>query len=278
MSTAIEYAPVFADSKTQDRPGWIPAEILDDWDPSPYAYQTEEERMPAGGLHGRILADLMERLGGPLAARGLMLLMDIFLLYRDDAGVKQRVAPDLLLMPQGPIPVSYDLDTLPPPLCLIEVTSPDSRVKDLQHHAAFYIDRLHTPCYLAIDAVRANAKPRDPIEIHLWRARGGKAQGIAPPASGDFWLPEMGLFVRAEGPRIEFTDAHTGERLRDMVGMQASLDEQERRANDQAERAYAEAQRADAEAQRADAEAQRADAAEAELARLRSELSRLSGR
>ena len=42
-----------------DRPGWIPPEITDGWNPNPYAYQTEAELMPGGGLHGNILFSIM---------------------------------------------------------------------------------------------------------------------------------------------------------------------------------------------------------------------------
>jgi len=82
-----------------DRPGWIPADIIYDWDTCPYAYQTEEELMPAGGLHGQLLAYIMEILRTPLEDRERMFLMDTFMLYRNRKGVKQRFAPDLLLMP-----------------------------------------------------------------------------------------------------------------------------------------------------------------------------------
>jgi hypothetical protein len=44
-------------SATIDRPGWIPSDLAQEWDPDPYAYQTEEELMPAGGLHGHMRND-----------------------------------------------------------------------------------------------------------------------------------------------------------------------------------------------------------------------------
>jgi hypothetical protein len=99
----------------RDRPGWIPAHIERDWDPDPYAYRTEEEPVPAGGPHGLILVAVMNPLQGPLEARGLMLLQDLFLIYRDPDGRRQRIAPDLLLMPwRAQVPSAYDLDLEPP--------------------------------------------------------------------------------------------------------------------------------------------------------------------
>ena len=82
-----------------DRPGWIPSHIINNWDDYPYAYQTEEELMPAGGLHGQILSCIMESLRYYLNSQGLMFLMDIFVLYRDNQGIKQRFSPDLILLP-----------------------------------------------------------------------------------------------------------------------------------------------------------------------------------
>ena len=57
MSVALKMEVEFT-----ERPAWIPPEIGSDWDPNPYAYQTEEELMPAGGLHGKILAYVLEAL------------------------------------------------------------------------------------------------------------------------------------------------------------------------------------------------------------------------
>ncbi len=39
-----------------ERPAWIPSHITENWDTDPFVYQTEEELMPAGGLHGQLLS------------------------------------------------------------------------------------------------------------------------------------------------------------------------------------------------------------------------------
>jgi hypothetical protein len=112
-TTLIPLKP--AETTPLDRPGWIPAQMRY-WDPNPYAYQTEEELMAAGGLHGQLLGYLMELLRVTWKQRGLMLLLDLFILYRDENNIKQRVGPDLLLMPlRDPPPSAYDLDEEPPP-------------------------------------------------------------------------------------------------------------------------------------------------------------------
>jgi Uma2 family endonuclease len=246
-----------------DRPGWIPAEIPANWDPNPYAYQTEEELMPAGGLHGQLIAYIVELLRHVLVDRGLMLLIDTFLLYRDERGVKQRIAPDLLLMPaRFPPPSAYDLDEEPPPLLLMEVTSPKSRVADMEHKSAFYMN-LGVPAYLAIDAITSTGRLRRRIELHLWRRVDGEMQAITPDEDDGFSLPEMGVRVLADGQCIRFIDLATGERLLDSSELAASL--------------VAERQQRSAEHQARIAEHQARQRAEAELARLQAELRKLRG-
>ncbi|MCP4702302.1 MAG: hypothetical protein GY862_36400 [Gammaproteobacteria bacterium] len=80
MSYALRKIPAPFESGA-DRPAWIPEEIIRDWDTSPYAYQTEEELMPGGGLHGQMWAYISELLRFPLKTRGLMLVFDSFMLY-----------------------------------------------------------------------------------------------------------------------------------------------------------------------------------------------------
>ena len=80
-----------------DRPGWIPAHIESDWDPDPYAYIIEEEHMPQGQLHHLLICLLAEVLLPHLRSQRISLWMDLFLLYRDDNGQRQRIAPDLML-------------------------------------------------------------------------------------------------------------------------------------------------------------------------------------
>lgn len=207
--------PLALPKVTIERPGWIPSEITHDWDVCPYAYQTEEELMPAGGLHGQFLAYMMEVLRDALQKRGLMFLMDVFMLYRDKKGIKQRIGPDLLLMPyRFPPPSSYDLDVEPPPLCVVEVTSPSSHLSDLEKKVDFYLN-LGIPTYLAIDAITPHSQPRSQIELHVWRSVGGQAREMRPDAQGGLALPEMGLKILAHGQQISFVDLLTGEYLFD---------------------------------------------------------------
>jgi Uma2 family endonuclease len=279
-----------------DRPGWIPAHIHHNWDPNPYAYQTEEELMPAGGLHGQFLGYLMQLLPAVLKERGLMLLMDVFILYRDEANVKRRISPDLLLMPlRDPPPSAYDLDEEPAPLCVIEVTSPKSHRADLEGKAFFYAG-LGIPTYLVIDAITSRGKPRAQIRLSAWRTIAGRPRPMTPDEQGRLALPEMGLRIEAQGRQLAFVDEMSGKLLFDMERLLAAL-EQERAARQQeriarllaeslalteasARRREYEARRqaearAAAEAARAEEEAARAAEAEAKIAQLEAELARL---
>ena len=209
--------------------------------------------MPGGGLHGQLLAYLMELLRATLKTRGLMLLMDTFMLYRDKQGIKQRIASDLLLMPFCfPPPSAYDLDVEPPPLCVVEVTSTKSHLRDLQQKVPFYLG-LGIPFYLAIDAITTRAQLRKQIELHGWRLVDNQPCRIDPAADGSLALPAMGLRIRAMGQRIMFSDEVTGELLCDSEQLNAALQ---------------------AEQQALQAERQALRAAEAEIARLRALLER----
>jgi len=215
-----------------DRPGWIPPDILYDWDTDPYAYQTEEELMPAGGLHGQLLAYVMEILRDFIELRDMMMLTDTFMLYRDYQGMRQRVAPDLLLMPfRADPPSAYDLDIEPPPLFVAEVTSPDSHLKDLENNVSFYA-AMGIPAYLVIDAVTPGTKPkpREQIGLYLWRSSGSLVRRARPDAEGYLPLPEMGVRVKAPGRKMIFSDIATGEILKDAGGLRQWGEEQRQRA------------------------------------------------
>ncbi|MCP4621990.1 MAG: Uma2 family endonuclease [bacterium] len=274
LSSRFEAAP----QPLRDRPGWIPPEITHGWDTDPYAYQTEEELMPAGGPHGDLMAYIKELLKAPLEKRGLMQLMDVFMFYRDSTGVQRRASPDLLLMPwRSPTPSAYDLDAEPPPLYVAEITSRKSRKQDLDDKVSFYGGK-NISTYLVIDALTPQNKPREQIDLHVWRLIGGKMREMRADAEGALALPEMKLKVWARGQQLYFMDLATRKVLFDAAQWHAAFLEEAQRANAAEQRAETEAQRAEAEAQRAEAEAQRAEAeaqrAEAEAQRAEAEAQR----
>ena len=245
-----------------DRPGWIPSHIKSDWDTYPYAYQTEEEMMPQGGPHGLLSAYICELLRSYLKEQNFMLLQDPFLLYRDIQNIKQRIAPDLLLMPfRFPAPPSYDMDVEPPPTCVVEITSPDSHQKDLDDNKMLYMG-LGISTYLVIDAITPSGKLRTQMKLRVWQLINGNTVEMMPDWEGCLVLPEMGLKVGASGQKLFFIDRITGSRLFNSTELKQALQSEVQRAEMEAQRAEMEAQRADIEARRAKAEAKRANIAE----------------
>ncbi len=232
-----------------ERPGWIPSHITENWDSCPFAYQTEEELMPAGGLHGQLLGYIAEMLRVHLKKQGLMLLLDTFLLYRDAINVKRRIGPDLLLMEDCfPASSAYDLDIRPPPCCVIEITSPDSHFKDLQENVLFYFG-LGIETYLVIDAVTPQKKLREPIELHLWR-KGKPFRKVGADNAGYFCLPEMNIKIADQQCNLIFVDMVTGNVLRDSGQLSDELEDTKQHVNVAEQRATAAEQRATAAEQR----------------------------
>ena len=261
-----------------DRPGWIPLHINSNWDTDPYAYQTEEEMMPQGGPHGQLSTYICELLRSYLKERNLMLLQDPFLLYQDQHNIKQRIAPDLLLMPYDfPAPSAYDMDVQPAPTCVVEITSPTSHEKDLNDNKALYMS-LGISTYLVIDAITPSKQLRPQIKLYVWRNVYGKVVEMVADNEGCFMLPEMGLKIGADGQKLFFIDSVTGQILLNVTELKQALESEVQRAIEESKRADAEAKRANAEAERADAEAKRAEMAwkraEREAERAKSEACR----
>ena len=229
----------------EDRPDWIPPDILYDWDTCPYAYQTEEELMPAGGLHGEILTYIAEILRYFFKTRGLRFLADTFILYRDNQGIKQRVAPDFLFMPfrRSP-PSAYDLDIEPPPLAVMEITSPKSHAKDMQKKVDFYAC-LGIPAYLVIDPITSDGIRRKQIELHLWRKTPDRLCKIGPDVEGYLPVPEIKVKIKAQGQELIFADILTGEILCDVGQLQHRVAQESERAEQESKRADMEKLRAE---------------------------------
>jgi len=284
------HAQQLPNSNWHDRPGWIPADITDHWDDDPYAYQTEEEAMPAGGLHNFLSAYIMEMLRIPLQANGLMLMMDNFMLYRDLHGTRRRIGPDLLLCPfQSPPLNVYNLDHQPPPALIIEVTSPKSLYRDIHDKVDLY-SALAVESYLVIDAVKPDGTPKHNIELRHWHRRGNRLRPTLTTNRSHCTLPPLGFKIEIVDQSMRFIDLKNGLPLRDGGEWRTEADRESRRADDEAKQKVIAQQRADEETIRADDQAkqkvfaerraddqakqkviaeQRAAAAEAELLQLR---------
>ncbi len=242
-----------------DRPGWIPPEITYDWDTDPYAYQTEEELMPAGGPHGILLIHIAGILSDFFERKGMSLLPDTFMLYRDSQGVMQRVAPDLLLMPfRSPAPSSYSLDIEPPPQAVVEITSPKSRSEDKDDKVTLYTG-LGISAYLVVDMFTSSEELREQIELHLWRKAKGRVRKIQADVEGYLPVPEMGIKTKAQGRNLIFADIKTGEILCDSGQLRQKAELEARLRKKEANLRKKETARADQETARADQETARAE-------------------
>ena len=228
--------------------------------------------MPAGGPHGRLMGHVMGVTDDFLGVRNLMFLADVFMLYRDSRGKKQRISPDLLLMPlRSPAPSSYDLDSEPPPALVAEITSPESREGDMGNKVSFYTG-LGIPAYLVIDLHTPRWKLREEIGLRLWRRTGGKVRRVRPGADGWLPLPGTGLKIRARRRELIFADIVTGEILCDIRQFRKRTEAAETRAEQEKARAGQEAALRRQETARAEQEKARAEIAEEELGKLRATL------
>ncbi|MEM7533052.1 MAG: hypothetical protein AAF639_12805 [Chloroflexota bacterium] len=281
-------------SIARERPAWIPDYITADWDTDPYAYQTEEESMPASILHNDRLSGMHSDVKGIGKERGWLPIMDSFLLYRNEKNVRERVAPDLLIVPsldEEALMSSYDIETQPTPLCAMEIVSPSSETKDENSHQ-LYVEYLKIPTSIVIWLVNDEGKFLENPSIGVWHRHPetGRAIAAKSDAEGKYYLPELQLWIGLKDNAVYFVDEVTGETLVD-VGTERLMRQAERREREAAQRraeaerrereaaqkrAEQEAQRAEQEAQRAEQEAQRAESerreretAESEIARLR---------
>jgi Uma2 family endonuclease len=258
------------------RPGWIPPHILHGWDPDPYAYQTEEEMMPAGGPHGEMLAYLAENLKDFLKNRGMRSLPDTFMLYSDREDTEQRIGPDILIIPFcSPAPSSYDTQTEPPPFAAAEITSPKSRKKDLEDNVALYTEVIGIPAYLVIDLFTARRKLRKKPELHLWRRTEAGVSKMKPDSGGWLRIPEAGIKIKARKGGVLLADDDTGEIIMDSGELKKRAEAEAELRKKETERAEQEKQRAEQEAElrkketeRAEQEAERAERLAAKLREL----------
>lgn len=199
--------------------------------------------MPAGGLHGYFLSYILELLRHLLEKQGQMLLLDVFLLYRDGEGTKRRIAPDLILTPhQFPPASTWDLDHAAPPNLVIEVTSPKSHLADKEAKVELY-QQLGIKSYLVIDAITPGSKMRRQISLHYWQMENSILLPVTPDEDDGFALEAIKTHIAASGQALRFVDMTSGELLRDSGQLREELNkEQEARLRVQEELARLQAE------------------------------------
>ncbi len=205
-----------------DRPGWIPDHITANWDPSPYAYQTEQELMPQGKLHNRLMRIVEQVLEPHLEERGIALWTDLFVIYRDAKGVSRRFAPDLMPAEGKLAESSWNLDRMSVPALTGEVTSPDSREKDLNVKRKL-CRKLGIPAYLVIDGLDEVGNETGEIRIRLWR----KGREQKPDRSGFLNIPELHVRVKPLDGTLVFYDPDTLQPLKAPKEIKAELAEKD---------------------------------------------------
>ena len=225
-------APKTAPSRPAfDRPGWIPAHITENWDPDPYAYQTEEELMAQGGSHAvviRIVQDVIE----PYVKRlNMMSLSDVFVIFRDENGVLQRnhKAADVMVVPyEDPASRAWYIDKQGPPLITMEVLSDeDEEVASKKDIFIFH----GVKCHVVIDQLDKDGNIGDKVKVRVW---GDGGEERKPDAAGYLDLPELGVKFRAVSPRKGFT-LYDGETLEPLKYSQDALAEKDEQLAEKAE-------------------------------------------
>ncbi|MEM7531336.1 MAG: hypothetical protein AAF639_04110 [Chloroflexota bacterium] len=263
-----------------ERPAWIPDHITADWDTDPYAYQTEEELMSASFVHNDSLGDMRSEMKGIAKERGWTLYMDNFLLYRNQENIRDRVAPDLLVVPyrdRKKLTSSYDMETQPLPMCAIEIVSPSSETKDEQIHQ-LYVEYLKIPLCVVIWLIDDDGDYLDNPSIRVWYRdqKTGHATSAIPDEEGKYYLPELQLWIGLNAKSVYFVDEVTGETLAGVGTERLMRQAAEQQAKQEALHAEAERQqreaaqkKAEQETLRAEAERQERKTAEDESERLR---------
>lgn len=239
----------------------VPLTLLD------VLYPQEDEAivMPESPYHDpwvRLLAFMLESF---LAVHDWLILSDV-LIHPARKGVPPK-APDLAAIPGGRLPdlaeKSYHVERDGPvPAFVVEITSEDTRVTDLQEKTLYYA-AVGIREMLIVDFWPEDAGP--------WRLLGYRLedspyyQELEPDSEGGLTFETVGLrFVAVDRERIDVYNAETGERL-------LTPDEL---------RAYAESEataRADAEARIEEESAARAEA-EAHAAELEARVAELEAR
>ncbi|MGH2409708.1 MAG: Uma2 family endonuclease, partial [Chloroflexota bacterium] len=199
---------------------------------------------------------------------------EIFIFYSRPDGSVGKVAPDLFVaLASNHLRESFDARReggFPP--FVLEVVSPDSRLRDLVEKPKAY-DLCGAAEYAIFDPYTDG-----PGQLTGYQrdARGTWGTWAAGP-DGELRSKVLGLTLVVDGPLLRFADA-TGKRLPIGEELQAALHLAQRQWLVERNARAAEARRADAEAARAAAAEARIanlEAAEARVAELEAELARL---
>lgn len=163
--------------------------------------------MPQGLLHQLLNQFIAEVLIPHLRKKGIVILMDMFVLYRDEGLIRRRIAPDLMLdLNDQPLASdSWDLDMRPVPVVVGEITSPASRKDDFESNRKIY-ESIGVETYFLIDGLNEKGEESGFIEVHLWR----KGKQVAADSNGFLDIPELQIKAAAKSEaELQIVDRET---------------------------------------------------------------------
>ncbi|MGO9470066.1 MAG: Uma2 family endonuclease [Isosphaeraceae bacterium] len=158
------------------------------------------------------------------------------------------------------------------PALIIEVTSPNTRVNDVETKVKEYA-RARVPYYVIVDADEEHG-PRK-LTLLSYRLKGAAYERVQPDEKGRVWLEPVGLWLAVKvnsdtgGDCVAFIDPATGSEIGDYTAIRRAREEAQARATQAETRATQAETRAAAAADARAAAEERSRQLEAELLRLR---------
>jgi len=167
------------------------------------------------------------------------------------------------------------------PALIIEVTSPSTRVNDVETKVKQYA-RARVPHYVIVDADEEHEPRR--LTLLAYRLKGRGYEPVQPDEKGRVWVEPVGLWLGVRvnpytgADCVAFIDPATGLEIGDYTAIRQAREEAQARASQAEIRASQAETRASQAETRAAAEAEARAAAQARLRQLEAELLRLRRR
>jgi Uma2 family endonuclease len=160
--------------------------------------------------HLQVMIDSISGLASRYAAAPDVWVGGNFFLYYERGNRKARVSPDVMVA-MGVVPRQrrrYLLWEEKPPSLIIEVTSLESRRKDLEFKKPLY-ERLGAKEYVLFDPLGEYLRP----SLQGFRLLRGRYHSIPLEPAGSLVSRTTGLRFQREGVRLRLVDVRTGERI-----------------------------------------------------------------
>jgi Uma2 family endonuclease len=252
-----------------------------DLDAEEYLPESDGKPMAETDVHRKLMIGLLHALTERYREQPQVYVSgNIFIYYRDEAGVRQSVSPDIFVafgVAKKDRRIYKLEDEGKGPEVVIELTSTSTKVEDLVTKHYIYAN-MGVREYFLFDPYSETIRPA----LRGFRFAGGE---YVPIAGASLHSEVLGLELQVEQGQLRLYDPKTGERLRTPEEAEAHLRASETKAAQEVKaRQEAEAKAALELKARQEAEAKALQestarqALEAETARLREELERLRGK